>query len=414
MKYSLRISGKLLLGILMVSLLLTACSSVPSIVADTALEAKENPLSAGETVTISREEYERYRRYAELDELLQVVEAWYYQEPDIDAMIESAQQGLLYGLEDPYTFYYNPEQFAEMWEEDEGEYAGIGIQLMGSYETFLCLITRVFEGSPAHEAGLKKGDVLTMVDDLEVTAYSMTAAVDIMRSTPGTTVNIQVLRGEELLDFVIPRAVIHINRVSSCMLEDSIGYMVLYEFAGDCSAMFKEHMNELLSQGAKGLILDLRDNSGGWVRDAGSIADFFLPEGTIAYMEDRYGAREYLKSREGQVEIPLVVLINENSASASEILAGALQDYDRATLVGVKSFGKGIVQNVLPVGNAGAGMQVTSAQYFTPDGNQVHKVGITPDIEALMPEGDNTLYPLGDMTDAQLKRAHEVMLEIVK
>ncbi len=413
MKHSLRISGKLLIVMIMISLLLTGCSLLPSTVANTIKDAAQGG-TPGETVTISKEEYERYQKYQELDELLQVVEAYYYQEPNVDAMIENAERGLLFGLEDPYTFYYNPEQYAQMWEDDEGEYAGVGIQLMGSMETYLCVITRVFDGTPAFKAGIRKGDILLMVDDLEVTAYSMNEAVKIMRGEVGKTVKLQVQRGEERLEFTVPRAVVHVNWVSSCMLEGSVGYIALYEFSGDCAVKFKEQMDTLISQGAKGLVIDLRDNPGGWVDDAIKLADIFLPDTNVAYLENRAGEREYYKAQAGELSIPLVVLINENSASASEILSGALQDHQKATIVGKKSFGKGVVQYVLPVGAKGAGMQLTTAQYFTPNGNKVHKVGITPDVEALMPEGDTTLYQLGDLSDAQLKKAHEVALELIQ
>lgn len=404
------ISGKLLTMILMISLLLTGCSLLPTTVADSVKDQIEN---GGDTVTISRAQYERYQRYDELDELLQLVEEYYYQEPDVDAMIEFAERGLLYGLEDPYTYYYNPEQYEEMWAQDTGEYAGIGIQLMGSYETYLCTITRVFEGSSADAAGLRKGDILMMVDDIEVTAYTMEDAVNVMRGEVGKSVDVQVKRGDQLLDFTVLRATVHVNWVSSMMLEGDIGYIALYEFSGDCSSKFKEQLDALTLQGAKGIIMDLRDNPGGWVDDAVKLADIFLPEGTVAYLENRAGEREYYKAKAGEMNIPLVVLINENSASASEILSGALQDYKKATIVGAKSFGKGVVQYVLPVGTSGAGMQVTAAQYFTPNGHEVHKVGITPDVEIAMPEGETTLYELGDLNDAQLNKAHEVALQLV-
>jgi len=413
MNHSLRVAGKLFIIILMISILLTGCALLPNIVASTAQESIRGS-SANDTVTISREEYERFQRYAELDELLQIVEAYYYQSPDVDAMIENAERGLLYALEDPYTYYYNPKQFAEMWEENEGEYAGVGIQLMGSYETFLCVITRVFEGSPAFAAGLRKGDILTMVDDLEVTAYTIQEAVNIMRGEIGKTVDVQVRRNEEFLEFTLTRAKIHINWVSSCMLDDFIGYIVLYEFSGDCSDRFIEQLDELLEAGAKCLIMDLRDNPGGWVNDAVRVADIFLPEATLTYMEDRMGYREYVKTTAGTLDIPMVVIVNENSASASEIITGALQDYGRAVVVGTKSFGKGVVQRMMGVGTQGAGVQVTSSEYFTPNGNRVHKVGITPDIEIAMPEDDATVYQLGDMTDVQLKAAYDAAVELLK
>lgn len=424
---TLHIPGKLLIFILMVALLFTGCSLTPAqISADSnansiwanfgdteAEDAGENALvdNTGDTVTISREEYERLERYSSLDDLAKVVEEYYYIEPDLDAMLDGAKRGLLAGLLDPYTYYYSPEEFSQMWEEDQGEYAGIGIQIAASYVTMMCTITRVFSDSPASEAGLRKGDILSKVNDMDVTAENLNDAVNIMRGTVGETVNVQVLRDDQLLDFVIPRAVVHVNWVSSCMLDQDVGYILLYEFSGDCAARFQEQVDALVDQGAKSLIIDLRDNPGGWIDDAVSIADIFLPKETITYLQYRDGTKEYYTATDGQLDIPLVLMMNENSASSSEILAGALQDYGIATVVGTQSYGKGIVQYVIPVGSDGAGMQLTTAQYFTPNGRSIHKIGITPDVESQLPEGDYTLYELGDLADVQLSKAYEIALQ---
>ncbi len=369
------------------------------------------PQVTGDTVTVSREEYERFKKYEELDELLQVVEEYYYQEPDVPKLIENAERGLLFGLEDPYSFYYNPEEYAELWEEDEGKYAGIGIQISANFETLLCTVSRVFKGSPAKDVGIHKGDVLKQVNDLTVDAYNLQDAVDIMRGTVGETVEVTVRRGTESMTFTVPRANIQVNRVESVMLEGGIGVVSLFEFAGDCRTAFMDAVNRLISDGAKGLIVDLRDNPGGWVDDAVAIADMFLPEVTVYYTENRKGEREYASAQAGQIDLPLVVLMNENSASASEVLAGALQDHGVATIVGVTSYGKGIIQYVIPVGNSGAGMQLTVAQYFTPNGNKVHKTGITPNVVAELPEGDNGMYETGDLNDPQLKKAVDALKE---
>ena len=399
---------KLMCLTLMVLLLLTGCALLPTTISD---------LAAGmdDTVTISRAEYERLQRYAELDEIWQIVEQYYYQEPDTQAMLDGAEMGLLYGLGDPYTYYYTPDQYAQLWADDEGEYAGIGIQIMGDYATGLCTISRVFLDSPALDAGLRKGDVLTRVEDIDVVTTTLQDAVNIMRGEPGTPVNVQVQRGDQLLDFVVDRAVVHVNWVNSYMLDGDVGYISLYEFSGDCSPSFAVHLDNLMSQGAKVLVIDLRDNPGGWVDDAQKVADMFLEEGNVASLVYRDGTTElYTTTTDGKENpIPLVVLVNEYSASASEILAGALQDRGRATIVGTQTFGKGVVQYVLPVGTRGAGMQLTVAQYYTPNGNEVHKVGITPDIEATLPEGDTTMYDIGDLNDAQLRKAYEVALEMI-
>ncbi|MBR3874166.1 MAG: S41 family peptidase [Clostridia bacterium] len=398
--------------LVMLSVLLTGCALLPTTITETA----QAPVTDGETVTISVEEYERLQSYAELEELRQIVDLYYYQEPDQQAMLDGAAMGLLYGLEDPYTFYYTPEDFAAMWEDDEGEYAGIGIQIMADYTTGLCTISRVFLDSPALEVGMRKGDILTKVEDLDVVATNLQEAVDIMRGEVGKPVNVTVLRGDQLLDFVVNRAVVHVNWVNSCMLEGDVGYISLYEFSGDCAPTFAVQLDNLMAQGAKSLVIDLRDNPGGWVDDAQKLADLFLPKGNLASLKYRDGTTEYYTTTTDGKEndIPIVVLINEYSASASEILSGALQDLGRATIVGTQSYGKGVVQYVLPVGTRGAGMQVTVAQYFTPNGNEVHKVGITPDVIAEMPEGDTTMYQLGDLADAQLKAAYDIALELIE
>ena len=400
---------KLMCLTLMVLLLLTGCALLPTTISDLAT-------GMDDTVTISRAEYERLQRYSELDEIWQIVEQYYYQEPDTQAMLDGAEMGLLYGLGDPYTYYYTPDQYAQLWADDEGEYAGIGIQIMGDYATGLCTISRVFLDSPALDAGLRKGDVLTRVEDIDVVTTTLQDAVNIMRGEPGTPVNVQVQRGDQLLDFVVDRAVVHVNWVNSCMLDGDVGYISLYEFSGDCSPSFAVHLDNLMSQGAKALVIDLRDNPGGWVDDAQKVADMFLEEGNVASLVYRDGTTElYTTTTDGKENpIPLVVLVNEYSASASEILAGALQDRGRATIVGTQTFGKGVVQYVLPVGTRGAGMQLTVAQYYTPNGNEVHKVGITPDIEATLPEGDTTMYDIGDLDDDQLKKAYEVALDLIE
>ena len=166
-----------------------------------------------------------------------------------------------------------------------------------------------------------------------------------------------------------------------------------------------------MAKGAKSLIIDLRDNPGGWVNDAEAIGDLFLDKGTLCYLQYKDGQREYYYTKDGKIDMPLVILVNEHSASSSEILTGALKDRADATVVGVQSYGKGIVQTVMPVGDEGAGMQMTIAQYYTPNGNAVHKLGITPDVVIELPKGDNGMYAFGDLNDPQLARALEVMQE---
>ncbi len=370
-------------------------------------QAANSAKDSGDTITITAEEYARYQQFDRLLELMDIVEEGYYEDYDVQDLLDGAAQGLLSGLGDPYTFFYTAEEYAELWEEDEGEYAGVGIQISTSYVTGICTISRVFDNGPAHEAGVRKGDILYKVEDLYVNSSTINEAVSIMRGTPGTDVHVTFLRDNEEIEFTLTRANINVNRIDSMMLTDEIGYIYLYDFAGDCAERFEAAVNTMVKNGTKGLIIDLRDNPGGWVNDAQSIADIFLDKGTLCYLQYKDGERYYYRTKDGKVDMQLVILVNENSASSSEILTGALKDRADATIVGKQTYGKGIVQSVVPLSD-GTGMQITVAQYYTPNGNAVHKVGITPDVEV---EGDNGMYELGDLTDAQLAKALEVMQE---
>lgn len=360
------------------------------------------------TVTISQTEYDRLSRYAKMDEILQYIEAWYYEEPDVDLLLENATRGLLYGLEDPYSFYYNAEEWATLWDDDEGEYAGVGLQLLGNYLDYSVTITRVFNDTPAQKAGLRKGDLLVRVEDIEVTAYTMQNAVNVMRGEVGQEVEIEVYRDGEYIVFQVPRAIIHINRIEYTMLEDQVGYIVLYEFAGESQQEFADAVAALRKQGAASLVVDLRDNGGGWVDAAIDIADLFLDEQVLVYSQDRYGNREEYKTKAGADDIPLVILVNENSASSSEILSGGLQAAGRAQIVGTLTYGKGIIQTVIGLSDQTDGFQMTYAQYFLSNDQAVHKIGITPDLTVEMPEEfKNAYFELDDLTDPQLKAAWE-------
>ena len=378
----------------------------------------------GDTVTVSRAEYEKYKKgyerlekFSELADLYDIAEENFYWDPDEDRMIEFATKGLMAGLDDPYSFYYSSEEFQKLWEEDEGNYVGIGVMILGDGETQTCTITRVFKGSPAEEAGVQRGDILYRVeDDLYVTAENLTEAVNIMRGEPGTSVNVTFLRNEEEITFNILRKQISVNQIESTMLEDSIGYIAMYQFAGEAEKEFENALNELIAQGARSLIIDLRDNPGGWVDQARYIGDLFMDEGDLCYLVYRDGSEDHIyRTNDGKVDISLTILVNENTASSSEILTGALRDRADATVVGTTSFGKGIVQAVNYVGSKGAGYQITIAEYFSPKGNKVHKEGVVPDVLVERPEDDNGTYDFADLEhDVQLSKALEIAREKLK
>ena len=415
----------------MIAVLLGSCTIIPG----SKLEAmfrndqhtsviSSGTQSAGDTVTISREEYEKYQqdaaRVEQFSEMFSIMDAAnrdFYQETDPQKMVEYATRGLMAGLGDSYSFYYTPEEFSQMLEDDEGNYVGIGVLITRNMDTGICTISRVFKGGPAEEAGVLRGDILYRVgEDLYVNSSNLDEAVDIMRGVPGTDVNVTFKRGEEEITYTITRREVHVNQVEGKMIDDSIGYIALYQFAGECEKEFESKLNDLVSQGAKGLIIDLRDNPGGWVEQAQYIADLFMDAGEVCYLKyrNRESHTDYL-TKDGKTDVKLVILINENTASSSEILTGALRDSEGAVTVGVKSFGKGIIQGVFPVGKDGAGYQMTIAEYYTPKGTQIHKIGITPDYEVPLPEGDTGMYGFADMEhDVQLNKAVEVMREQIR
>ncbi len=412
--------------LLVCALLLSGCGLLPYATMSSMLPGEKpaaaqpaspdaTPAASGDTVTISRAEYERYKQFDPLLDIMDIVDEYYYKDVDPEDLLQGAAAGMLDAVDDPYTFYYTPEEYAQMWEDDDGGYVGVGIQISSNYETQICTITRVFAGGPADQAGVQRGDILFKVgDDLLVTADTIDDAVGIMRGEPGTDVDVTFLRTGEPYTVTMTRAAITTNRVESVMIDDEIGLIVLYEFAGECANEFAQALNGLLDQGAKGIIIDLRDNGGGWVNDAQSIADLFLPSGTLCYLEYKSGERYYYRTTTDgkEVELPIVILVNQYTASSSEILTGCLKDRANVKVVGVQSFGKGIVQGVLSLDN-GAGMQVTEAQYFTPNGNAVHQIGITPDVVVEMPEDAEPTYQLGDLADVQMNAAYETLKEMM-
>ena len=238
-----------------------------------------------------------------------------------------------------------------------------------------------------------------------------------MRGFEGTDIDVTFIRDGEEITFTITRRKITVNEVESVLMEDGIGLIALYDFAGEAHTEFENALNNLLQHGIKGLIIDLRDNPGGWVDQAQYIADLFMDKGEICYLVDRSGneSHEFYQTKDGKADVKLVILVNENSASSSEILTAALKECVDATVVGKNTFGKGIIQQVMSIGDEGAGFQITIAEYMTPKGNKVHEVGIQPDVDVDRGEDDDKNYDFADLEhDIQLKTALEVMREKLK
>ena len=353
---------------------------------------------------------ETLSRYARLEAIRSTLVEDYYQEVDEDALIEGAIRGMMAALEDPYTFYYTPDELQRHDAQSEGIYSGLGILVQNNADGEIEII-RVYEGGPADAAGVQAGDRIVAVDGVPVSGGSveeLSDAVDRMRGEDGSAVELQLCREVELFGLTLIRGDVHVSNVNSAVLEGNIGYIEIYQFSGDDVEGFRAAMEEMQSAGVRGLVVDLRNNPGGLLPHVVEIADLLLPEGTVVYVENRAGERITYSSDEEYWDIPIVVLINGMSASASEILAAAVQDFDRGALVGTRSYGKGIVQSLLVFESDGAGMQYTSATYYTPSGRCIHGTGVSPNFVVEAPEGYYNLTGVPDPeNDAQLKAALE-------
>lgn len=343
-----------------------------------------------------------------------VINEYYYQDEDIDvdAMTEGMYAGMVSALGDPYSVYYTEEEWNDLLRETEGIYYGIGAYLMLDQNTGVAKISGVIDNTPAQEAGLRADDLIYKVDGETTMGLELSEIVARVKGEEGTTVHLTIYReGEsDYLEIDVERRKIESPTVSYKMLENDIGYIQITEFDDVTTDQFNEALATVKGSGAKGLILDLRSNPGGSLNVVVDIAREILPKGLIVYTEDKYGERdEYNCDGRKELEIPLVVLVNGNSASASEILAGAIKDYGKGTLIGTTTFGKGIVQRVLPLTD-GTALKLTISSYYTPNGNNIHGVGIEPDIVC---EFDSDAYYDSDV-DNQLERAVEEMERLIK
>jgi C-terminal peptidase (prc) len=336
----------------------------------------------------------------------------YYQKVDENELIEGAVSGLADSLKDPYTVYFNKEQMQAFLEKSEGSYVGIGISVNTGSDGLLTVI-EPFEESPAKKAGIVAGDKIIKVDDKDVTALrDENMVISMIKGQENTKVKITVYRTSigKSIDFNIVRKKIKIVNIKSEVLADNIGYIKLVMFDQDIAKYFNENLDKLLAQGIKGLIIDLRDNPGGSYEQVVAIADRLLPEGLIVYTEDRNHIKQEKKSNKTQLDMPIVLLINGNSASASEILAGAIKDHKKGTLVGTKTFGKGLVQELRLLSD-GSGLKVTISKYYTPSGVCIQGIGIKPDMEvdALEDYRNLPVSQIPKNNDIQLKSGIEVL-----
>ena len=330
---------------------------------------------------------------SKINELSAYAKVYYYNDMDLEAIQDSMYEGLIEGLGDKYSVYYNEEDYKELQLSTTGQYYGIGAGLTQDLDTMVVSITKVYRGTPSEAAGLKNDDIIISVDGVDGTSMEVSELVKLIRGEAGTTVHLEIYRPatDEYLSFDVERADITLPSVDYELMENGIGYILIDSFETDTAHQFENAVADLTAQGMQAMILDVRYNPGGMITSVVDIADVILPEGLVVYIEDKEGNRqEFTSEGDSYMDIPMVVLINEDSASASEILAGAIKDYNYGTLIGTTTFGKGIVQTIFPLPDGDA-VKLTTSKYFTPNGNYIHEVGIEPDVELeyeyLDPEG---------------------------
>ena len=342
-------------------------------------------------------------------EIEELINAYYLDEIDGQKVEDTMYTGMVAGLEDLYSVYYSKEELESMEESISGAYSGIGATLTQDPDTGELSVVSCFDGTPAQEAGLQPGDVITGWNGKSVEGIELSELVSKIKTDPEEQLTLEIERDGETLEVELTRREVQIPTVEYEMLDNQIGYIRLVEFDEVTADQFKEALEDLENQNMEKLIIDVRNNPGGVLQVVCDMLDQLLPEGLIVYTEDKNGNRkEYTSDEEHQFTKPLAVLANENSASAAEIFAGAIKDYDYGTLIGTKSFGKGIVQTVKQLKD-GSAIKLTTAKYYTPNGNYIHEVGIEPDVELEYEYTGDTNEDYDKSQDNQIQKALEIL-----
>lgn len=338
-----------------------------------------------------------------------VIDTYFYKEDvDKDAMVDGIFKGMVESLGDPYSEYYSKEELESLYQDSFGVYYGVGAYVSLDTATGLAKVSGIIADSPAEEADLRAEDIIYKVDDVDVTGMSLQETVSLIKGDENTTVTLTLIRDGKEIEKEVTRRKVESPTVKFEMLDDGMAYIQITEFDTVTVDQFTEAMAMARGNDMKGLILDLRSNPGGNLSSVVSIAKQMLPKGLIVYTEDRDGNREeYSCDGSKELDVPMVVLVNGNSASASEILAGAIKDYGIGTLVGTTTFGKGIVQRPIELSD-GSAVKLTISSYYTPNGINIHGIGIEPDVEC---EFDSERYYSDKAYDNQLEKAKEVLLQ---
>lgn len=341
---------------------------------------------------------------SKLSSLESIIDLYYLDKVDNKKLEEGIYKGLFSGLDDPYSVYYTADEYAKLQEDIDGVFVGMGAYVSQNTETGIIIVTKAFDNLPAKKAGIKDGDIIYKVEDKEVTGEDVDKVVSMIKGKENTKVKLTIYRQSEkkYIDVEITRAKVEVPSIEAKMLnkKKGIAYIQIVEFQENTYKQFASAIEKLKKQGMKSVIFDVRNNPGGRYDIVCQILDDLLPEGTLVSTKDKYGKEEKQTSDAKALNMPMVVIQNENSASASEIFAGAIQDFKAGTIIGTRSFGKGIVQQMWPL-NDGSAIKLTVEKYYTPSGKNIHGKGITPDVEVKASTKGNK--------DVQLNKAVEIL-----
>lgn len=356
---------------------------------------------------INAAQYQIFKKYSQIEKIEDIIKKDYYKEVNEGMLVDGALKGMVASLGDPYSAYYNKEEFKKYSEKMNGKYTGIGVVIRIDPKDGLAVVVEVYKNSPAQEAGVKAGDKLLSADGEKLSGMNLETIAEKILGLEGSKLSLSILQDEKEKTLEITRRPVEITTITKSMLNGDIGRINISQFSGNCVEDFYNAIKDLKKQNAKGVIVDLRNNPGGMLADVCKILDSILPEGTIVYTQNKEGKKETFTSDANYWDIPMVVLVNGSSASASEVFAGAVQDYGRAKLVGVKTFGKGIVQTIEPIPETGAGIKLTTSHYYTPKGRNINGLGIIPDyiVELELKAGEELTLE----NDTQLKKALEIL-----
>lgn len=368
----------------------------------------EDPLYSAENT-----ETEDSVLFQKMKMILSGIDSLYLNEYDEEVMEDAVCSAMLEALDDPYTCYYTKEEYAKITETVTGKYCGIGVGAVQNGKTGEIFITTTFKTGTAYEVGIESGDQIIAVEGENIEGMSIDEVVSLIKGEEGTDVNISILRDGEKLDFTMKRKMVEIDTVYYRMLEDNIGYIQLTDFDEISMKQFSEAVEDLQSQGMEKIIVDIRNNPGGRMDVVCDISNTFLEKDKlILYTEDKYGNREEVKTTKDGVLIgmPLIVLVNGNSASASEVFSGVVKDYNIGKVIGTQTFGKGIVQRLIQL-NDGSAMKVTYSKYYTPNGINIHGTGIEPNEVVELPNNEASPLYVTEENDTQLQKAIELFKE---